>query len=127
MIQFSKIRPDDPRLEYALLTRWKCCLCEMVGNEMFKHHRDYKAIITLFNKWLESIKNTNDERDQKFYEDSKDYQLYTAESIEENWSEIEDIRILIHNYMRERMNYNPESLDFPENWAIGRIRELTQS
>ena len=127
-MSFSKTRPSDARLEIALLTRWKCCLCEMVGNECFKHHRDYKAIITLFNKWFELTKNSKDEIDKEFNEESKKFIDYTPEELQDDWSKIEDIRILVHSYLRKREpSYDAPEIDMPETWATKRIRELTQS
>ena len=123
-------KPEDLRVEYALLTWWKCNLVEMPGIG-FQHARDYKAVITLFKKFIESLNPSNDwdavtkdlcEQDLKRAEDA-----FVQEEYEWYW--VDDIRNAVHNYLGYIYDklYCPDSDGLPPSWGAKRIAELTDS
>lgn len=127
-LQKWKNRPSDPKIELALLLWWKVICIEMPGNSCWKHVRDYKAIIILLKKWLELIPDKQTKKKLVQIED------YFTEHDEIDWRLLEDVRIIAHNYLIKLGNdYNPafeeglSSLLIPEQWAVKRIMEITNS
>lgn len=125
---FPEQRPADLKIEYATLCHWKCIMIEMQGNSCWKHHRDYKAIMTLFFKWQKSLQYEEDRISKKYYESSKKFENYTPDLLEDDWGKIENIRILIHQYLNEFYpDYKTDDFTLATEWGMQRIRELTQS
>ena len=124
----EKERPEDPIIELALLTWWKICMVEMMGNSHWKHKRDYKAVVTLFKKYMNRLKDETDDWDQVNYEENIPYLKYTASELEDNWNYLEDIRIAVHNWLEYKGDeFNPKGIELAPHWAIERIRDLTNS
>lgn len=122
-------KPKDQKVEYAVLIHGKCICVEQMGNDNWKHYRDYKAIVTLFSKWMELIKPSKESLDEVTYDLSKEYLDFSAKDLQEEWSKIEDIRIAVHVYLcsidKEKYSHFDEFM--PDEWVINRIRELTNS
>lgn len=124
-----KSRPTDPKIEFALLLWWKIICIEMMGNDNWKHKRDYKAVIILLTKWLNHLPNEIIQKKLIEIEDN----MAENDSIE--WSLLEDVRVFTHDYLRDLENgkWNPatnmelSSFCLPEQWAFKRITEITNS
>ena len=125
MTNLFSARPDDKRKELAYLVRGKCCCIEIPGNDCWKHSRDYDAVITLLKMWKESL-NPSHSRDADYLEEINEFEDLTGDDLKDYKQEmLEDIRIVAHNYIRDE--YEGSEYDLPEQWAIQRIRELTNS
>lgn len=121
-------RPNDQKLEFALLTHWKCIMCEMQGHDTWKHFRDYKAIMILFQKWIELIKTSKKDEDQEAYFEALKFEDMTPEKLQDDVNNIEDIRTVTHDWIKNLFpKYESDSLELAPEWGLKRIRELTQS
>lgn len=121
-------RPNDIEIELPILLWGKTICIQMMGNDVWKHHRDYRAVLDLAHRWISLKRRPNLERVVEKMED----QFIENGKIE--WNLLEKARVIAHNYLREFEGgkYNPDTegmgeIAVPDMWIIERIRELTDS
>lgn len=121
-------RPTDITIELPILIWGKTICIQMMGNDCWKHYRDYKAVLDLVRRWLSVKKQPELDRLLIKMEDQfiKDGDI--------DWNLLEAVRVIAHDYLREFEGgkYNPDpdgegSIMVPDLWIIQRIRELTDS
>ena len=122
-------RPSRIEDELPILLWGKTVCIQMMGNDNWKHVRDYKAVLDLTRRWL--LVNKTEELD-KLYIKMEDSFLQDDQTID--WSLLEKVRVVAHDYLRELEDgtYNPDPegygmITMPDMWVIQRIRELTDS
>lgn len=121
-------RPTDISIELPILIWGKTICIQMMGNDCWKHHRDYKGLLDLIRRWRLVKKHAMLDR---LYDKMED-QFLDKDTID--WDLLEAVRVIAHDYLRELEDgkYNPDpegvgSIMVPELWIIQRIRELTDS
>ena len=119
-------QPTDITIELPILLWGKIICVEMMGNDCWKHRRDYKAVLDLIRRWKLVKKQPELE---KLYNKMED-QFLAKDEI--NWDLLEAVRVIAHDWLMEFEDgkYNPDpegngSIMVPDVWIIQRIRELT--
>jgi len=127
----TKDEPMDPLIKLPCLIWGKTICIQMMGNDIWKHERDYKAIPTMTKKWLYYQPPCMVEL-KEILEKIEDYMAEHENDID--WILLEKLRVICHDYLREVMGgkYNPDPdgigvIMVPEQWIISGIRELTNS
>lgn len=121
-------RPTDIAIELPILLWGKTICIQMVGNDCWKHHRDYKAVLDLAHRWISLKRRPELEKIVSKMEDQ------FIENGDIDWDLLEKTRVIAHDYLRELDGgiHNPDptgegSIMVPDLWIIQRIRELTDS
>ena len=121
-------QPTDIITEIPILLWGKIVCIEQMGNDNWKHRRDYKAVLDLTRRWLLVKKQPILDKLCNKMED----QYLETDII--GWDLLEAVRVIAHDYLREFENgkYNPDpdgcgTFAIPDMWIISRIRELTDS
>jgi len=123
--QLDKKQVKNTQLENAELVHGKICCIIMMGNDVWKHQRDYEALEKLLVRWNDSLQDN--ELDNQFKKELKPYLIKTPDDFEDDWNLMNSLRIISHNYMNNFGDYPSDECEMPDMKIIKKIRELTNS